>query len=100
LSFNWGEGSPASDIPVDGFSARWTGSVLLSAGTYAYSLAVDDGARVWVDGQLLVDQWHESGGAIYPFEVTLQGGEHTFVVEYLEVSGNASIQLGSAAPVP
>jgi hypothetical protein len=100
LSFNWGEGSPGAGIPVDGFSARWTGGVLLSAGTYAYTLAVDDGTRVWVDGQLLVDQWHESGGAIYPFEVTLQGGEHTFVVEYLEVSGNASIQLGSAVPVP
>jgi len=100
LSFNWGEGSPGAEIPIDGFSARWTGSVLLSAGTYAYTLAVDDGARVWVDGQLLVDEWHESGGAIYPFEITLQGGEHTFVVEYLEVSGNATIQLGSAVPVP
>jgi hypothetical protein len=53
-----------------------------------------------VDEQLLVDQWHESGGAIYPFEVKLQGGEHTFVVEYLEVAGNAGIQLGSVAPLP
>ncbi|MFN2220176.1 MAG: PA14 domain-containing protein, partial [Anaerolineae bacterium] len=59
---------------------------------------VDDGGRVWVDGQLVVDEWHETGGATYPFQVALQGGLHTFVVEYLEVSGSASIRLAGGAP--
>ena len=99
VSFDWGAGSPDPSIPVDGFSARWIGDVMLPAGTYAYTVTVDDGCHVWVDGQLLVDEWHESGGAVYPFEVVLQGGNHTFVVEYLEVTGNARIQL-SAASVP
>ncbi len=98
VNFDWGEGSPGAGIPADGFSARWIGDVFLQAGTYAYTVTVDDGCHVWVDGQLLVDQWHESGGAVYPFEVALQGGNHTFVVEYLEVTGGANIRL-SAAPV-
>jgi hypothetical protein len=101
VNFDWGEGSPGEGIPADGFSARWVGHVFLQAGTYAYTLTVDDGCHVWVDGQLMVDEWHSSGGAVYPFEVALQGGSHTFVVEYLEVTGNAQIQLSSAAaPVP
>jgi hypothetical protein len=97
VNFDWGEGSPGAGIPVDGFSARWIGDVFLQPGTYAYTVTVDDGCHLWVDGQLLVDEWHESGGAVYPFEVVLQGGNHTFVVEYLEVTGGASIRL-SAAP--
>jgi hypothetical protein len=101
VNFDWGEGSPGEGIPADGFSARWVGHVFLQAGTYAYTLTVDDGCHVWVDGQLMVDEWHSSGGAIYPFEVALQGGSHTFVVEFLEVTGNAQIQLSStAAPAP
>jgi hypothetical protein len=101
VDFNWGEGSPGEGIPADSFSARWAGDAVLPAGTYAYTLAVDDGGRVWVDGQLVVDEWHASGGAIYPFQVALQGGLHTFVVEYLEVSGSASIRLtGGTPPAP
>jgi hypothetical protein len=101
VNFDWGEGSPGESIPVDGFSARWIGEVLLPAGTYTYTLTVDDGSHVWVDGQLLVDEWHPSGGAIYPFEAVLQGGNHTFVVEYLEVTGNALIRLkAGTAPAP
>ena len=98
VNFDWGQDSPGAGIPVDGFSARWIGDVFLPAGTYAYSVAVDDGCHVWVDGQLVVDQWHESGGAIYPFEVVLQGGSHTFVVEYLEVTGGANIHLSAVSP--
>ena len=100
VNFDWGQDSPGVGIPVDGFSARWIGDVFLPAGTYAYSVAVDDGCHVWVDGQLVVDQWHESGGAIYPFEVVLQGGSHTFVVEYLEVTGGANIRLSAVSPPP
>jgi hypothetical protein len=101
VNFDWGEGSPGEGIPIDGFSARWIGDVMLPAGTYTYTLTVDDGSHVWVDGQLMVDEWHPTGGANYPFEVALQGGSHTFVVEYLEVTGSAHIRLSSGtAPAP
>ena len=101
INFDWGLGSPGAGIPGDDFSARWIGDVFLPAGTYAYTVAVDDGCHVWVDGQLVVDQWHASGGAVYPFDVVLQGGNHTFVVEYLEVTGNANIRLSAeSAPLP
>ena len=103
MNFDWGEGSPGAGIPADSFSARWTGSVMLSAGTYAYSLTVDDGSRVWVDGKLVLDEWYESGGATYLFKAVLSGGSHTFVVEYVEVTGTANIRLDavlSESPVP
>ena len=93
IDFDWGGGSPGPGIPADNFSARWTGKVMLSAGTYAYSLTVDDGSRVWVDGVLVLDEWHESGGATYLFKAILSGGSHTFVVEYVEVAGTANIRL-------
>ena len=53
----------------------------------------DDGVRLSVDGELLVDQWHD-GSAEYHAPVTyLNTGNHDVVVEYYENSGEAEIRL-------
>jgi len=54
VDFNWGEGSPASTIPVNGFSARWTRTRQFREGTFHFAIAVDDGVRLWVDNTLLI----------------------------------------------
>jgi hypothetical protein len=43
------------------FSVRWTGRVqALDAGQYSFFTTADDGVRVWVDGQLLIDRWADN----------------------------------------
>jgi hypothetical protein len=46
LRFDWGAGSPASGLPNDGFSVRWTREEWFDSGTYRFSYRSDDGLRV------------------------------------------------------
>ena len=55
---DWDFGSPAMEIPRDRFSARWTNTLEFEKGTYMFILSVDDGARVWLDGNLIIDAWN------------------------------------------
>ncbi len=93
LSFDWGEGPPAPGLLADGFSVRWTRTLALPAGSYRFYATADDGVRVWLDGQLLIDEWHRAQAVTYTADRTLRAGEHTFVVEYYEAWGDASIRF-------
>jgi len=94
VSFNWGEGAPAPNLPADAFSARWTRSLYFDAGDYRFALTVDDGARLWIDGQLLLDGWSVGSVRTYQRDVTLSAGYHSLEVDYFEQIGAAAISLG------
>jgi hypothetical protein len=93
LNFDWGKGSPAPEVPADSFSVRWTIDAWMPAGTYRVYLDVNEGARYWLDGQLLIDEWHKSTGETYVVEITVQEGIHSSRVEYYEGAGKAWIRL-------
>lgn len=100
----WEYGSPDPSIPVDYFSARWSTTAYLNAGTYQVSVRVDDGVRVYVDGNLIINQWQLSAGNFYQASIPLGAGNHTFIVEYYEAAEVAYLfynfdQL-SPAPAP
>src|SRR5262249_28729176 len=57
LNYQWGSGTAAPGLPADFFSARWVGTFAFDAATYRFTASVDDGARVLVDGQAVIDQW-------------------------------------------
>jgi len=93
VNFGWGTGSPAVALPVDGFSARWTRAVSFGGGTYRFYARADDGVRVWLDGVLIFDEWHDATGTTYAVERTVGAGSHALRVEYYERAGNALIQF-------
>ncbi|MEN6479317.1 MAG: PA14 domain-containing protein [Anaerolineales bacterium] len=93
LDFNWGHGRPDSSLPKDGFSVRWTRTYNLAEGAYRFTVRVDDGARLWVDGLLLLDEWRRQSEQEYVAHAWLSAGQHTIVLEYQEISGDARIQL-------
>jgi hypothetical protein len=95
ISFDWGQGAPASGLPADGFSARWTRTLNFAAGTYRFSLRSDDGVRLWIDGVLQIDEWHNSDGRTYTREVNLAAGQHSLRLEYFENGGGALISFTS-----
>jgi hypothetical protein len=91
VSFDWGYGSPAPGLPVDCFSARWTRDVVLLEGNYTFFAKVDDGVRMWVDGNLVIDAWYDQGATTHDGSINLGNGSHHIIVEYYENTGMASI---------
>ena len=100
VGFNWGAGSPAASVPVDNFSVRWTGQVQpLYSQTYTFSTSSDDGVRLWVNGQQLINNWtdhaaHEDTGSI----ALTAGQKYDVKLEYYEKGGQAVATLSWASP--
>jgi len=94
LDFNWGDGSPDPAIPVNQFSARWTKRITAhSASNYRFDVRSDDGVRVYVDNQLVVDSWVDQGFLFASGSKPLTAGEHDLRVEWYENAGGAAIRL-------
>lgn len=93
IDFNWGGGSPGSGINKDNFSVRWQRSLNLGAGNYRFEVKVDDGARLWVNDHLLIDQWRVQAANTYRGEIYLPGGGVPIRLEYFEKTGDARIRL-------
>jgi type IV pilus assembly protein PilY1 len=75
------------------FSVRWTGNFDLAAGSYIFSATADDGVRLYVDGQLVIDKWIDEGATTYTASVPLVAGTHEIKLEYYENWGDAVVRL-------
>jgi hypothetical protein len=93
LNHDWGSGSPHSSVNADGFSARWTRYIYVGAGTYRFTSVSDDGIRVWVDNDLLIDEWYDHPAKTVSADKSLSAGHHWVVVEFYENQGLAVARL-------
>lgn len=95
VDFNWGTGSPGTGVPVDGFAARWSGTVIPTATeTYTFYTSTDDGIRLWVNNTLIIDQWKHQGATEHSGTITLTNGVPVSIrMEYYEQGGEASAKL-------
>jgi len=93
IAFNWGMAAPVAGIPADGFSIRWSRSLPFQGGAYRFYASSDDGVRVWLDGELIIDQWRDAVNVTHAAERTLTAATHTLRVEYYENGGAARIRL-------
>jgi hypothetical protein len=93
LNHDWGFGSPHFKVQADRFSARWTRYIDVPPGNYRFRMTVDDGARLYVNGHLLIDAWKDQPPTTYTGDVSLTGGHHLVVVEYYENTGLAEAKL-------
>jgi predicted phage baseplate assembly protein len=101
INFDWGAGSPAPGISADTFSIRWTGWVQPgSSGFYTFFTTSDDGVRLWVDRQLIIDNWTDHGQTENPsFPIRLTAGQkYDIKLEYYERGGAATIRLAWSGP--
>ena len=94
--YDWGLGRPGTNprLPSrDNFSVRWTGQRYFHSGFYRFYLFADDGARLWVDGELLISAFRPGRGK-HESELTfLTSGYHDVVIEYVEHTGEAEIRF-------
>lgn len=93
IDFSWGDGSPDVSIPSENFSVRWTAIEFFATGRYKFVTTTDDGVRLYIDGQLKIDQWHDQGPIPYTAILDLTEGNHTIVMEYYENFGGAQAKL-------
>ena len=93
ISFDWGLGSPASEIPADNFSVRWNRTLNFSAGVYRFFTRTDDGVRLYVDGALVINQWKDQSPTTYAADVFMSQGPHHIRTEYYERSLGAVAML-------
>lgn len=95
IEYDWKSSSPEG-IPVDNFSVRWTGKIRSPlSGKVKFDATVDDGVRLWLNNELIIDMW--SGGArrLAEAEVMLEQGKiYEFKMEYFDNAFWAYAQLG------
>jgi hypothetical protein len=92
VNFNWGTAAPASGVTADNFSVRWTGRVQAPVtGTYRFSTVSDDGIRLWINGQLVINNWTDHAPTTNTSAaISLTAGvKYTVTLEFYEKGGGA-----------
>jgi len=92
LNHAWGNEGPGFELPADRFGGRFERQPSMTCGAYHFQLTTDDGARFWIDGQLLLDAWFDQVGS-HDIFVDLDSGDHLLKVEHYENGGLAAISL-------
>ena len=96
LDFEWSRAEPAPGVGTTSWIARWTGTLAApESGRYVLHTLSDDGVRLWLDGQLLIDHWDEHGpeyDRAEPIELAV-GESHALRVEYFQKDVAATLRL-------
>ncbi len=95
VNFGWTLSSPGRGIPLDWYSVRWTGALAVPVGgVHRIGVEGNDGYRLYLDGTLLIDNWHKQsyGSQLRPI-VVAPGSTHAVRLEYFETTGNARVKL-------
>ena len=97
---DWSTGSPDASIAADTFSIRWSGQVQAQySETYTFYTNSDDGVRLWVNGQLLVDNWTDHAPIENSGTIALTAGQKVSIrLDYYENGGGAAIHLFWSSP--
>lgn len=77
---------------VDEWSTRFTMVTYLAASNYQFGLSSNDGARMYINGLLILDQWEEGTATWYQMRVLpIPSGTYVITVEYCERYGTSSV---------
>lgn len=94
IGFDWGFGSPGEGVPANNFSVRWGKGGYLPGGVYRFIITADEGFRLYIDGEVILDTWDEpQPGLTLGRDVELSTGEHQIQVDYREFDQTAYIYL-------
>ncbi|MGQ0510090.1 MAG: DUF6701 domain-containing protein [Betaproteobacteria bacterium] len=97
VDFNWAGGAPGvTGIGADNFSVRWDGVLRAGvSGNFQFQTVADDGVRLWVNGQLMIDNWVDQAAHTETSgNIALAAGQaYAIRLEYYENGGQSEIRL-------
>jgi uncharacterized delta-60 repeat protein len=100
VDFNWGSGSPDPRIGADTFSVRWSGLVeSTTTGRYTFYTTTDDGVRLTVNGQRIIDKLVPQASTEWSGSIDLVAGQkYSILMEYFDRTGGAVAKLMWSGP--
>ncbi len=100
VNFDWGSGSPGAGVNADHFSVCWGGYFFVPQdGDYTLYTLTNEGERLYLDGELVIDEWAWDGGLENSYQaVGLAAGWHEIRYEIREGTGQASAILRWEGP--
>lgn len=95
LNFSWTLYPPDSKLDLDFYSVRWNAQLIAPmSGIMEFGLKGNDGFRLYVNGQLVIDQWAKTGFSTKLTTLKVEAGKtYPIQVEFKEPNANAHIQL-------
>ncbi len=94
LHYAWW-GAPAPGVDAEHFATFAETEFDIAKGNYILSLTSDDGAKLYLDGELLIDHWNIHEPATDEIQVTL-GGTHRLEIAHFEGGGFATLDFRMA----
>jgi hypothetical protein len=84
----------------DEFSVRWTGELQAQfTEPYTFYAENDDGVRVWLNEQLIIDDWGSHYSKVDSATINLVSGQRYLLrVEYFQNHGDMQMKLGWSSP--
>jgi hypothetical protein len=95
VDFVWGNNTLPITNSGGYYCVRWTGQVEpLYSETYYFDVNTDDGVKLWVNDQLIVDDWKAQGATDSIGSIALQGGvRYDIKMEYFQQTSSAVAHL-------
>lgn len=96
IDFRWTLFSPDQEkINYDFYSARWTGQLLATeSGTFDIGLYGDDGYRLYIDNELIIDNWRKQTVRQVTEQYQFKKGKtYDIKLEFYETTGNVNLKL-------
>jgi len=94
IDFIWGPGI-APNLSNGNYTVRWTGQIQPQfSETYVFDTRTDDGVRLWINDQLLIDKWVPQGTTDWTNSISLQAGvKYDLRMDYFQGGGSAAAHL-------
>ncbi|MEL6625392.1 MAG: LamG-like jellyroll fold domain-containing protein [Bacteroidota bacterium] len=95
IDFYWNTDRPINGMGYNSYSVEWEGLIESpTSSPVTFTTNTDDGVRLWVNGNLIIDQWQDQSATIYSATVTLPAWSKVEIkMEYYENRGLSVAQL-------
>jgi beta-glucosidase len=97
IEFDWKKGAPFSGMPKDQFSVIWTTCMEIEETTEVrFRVSSDDGTRLYVDDELLIDNWGAHATRTRTGKIELEPGVYYLRLDYFEERHGSNVKLEAA----
>lgn len=102
IDFDWDWYKPADDFSFNDYQVTWSGKLKApSTGEYTLGIQADDGARLYINGELLIDDWKSHSFSYQPTQkkISLEAGKmYDIKLEYYQHEWSSRIKLSWIRP--